>query len=212
MVALKRYFYHLLIDHIIHYSLGNFFFLTFTLFLHIKQNEEWFSAFWGSKWVLNSIKGFTGVQPLSTFPARVEELIRGTCGCLWCRGHSSKEHWSHLKHLVFHSRKSVSSECSQSGKFGVYNRKDCFLQLTSLLLPKWKSAWICSECNIQCYIVLQVQSACKIRVCNILNLFVHMQSVVFVYRICFMPIFSSSLMSRILNVLLWKCRLLLLWK
>lgn len=131
----------------------------------------------------------------------------------WCQGYSV---WYPVKSIgatihafQFPTYISLYPQYRPSEKVGVYNRKTCFLALMSSLLPKWKSTWMCSESNIQCYIVSAVSLQ---NICNILNLFVHMQRMVRVYWVCDLFLYFPALMSRILNVLLWKCKLLLLWE
>ena len=115
---------------------------------------------------------------------------------------SSKKHWFHIYAFNF------SIYISLYFQRIVRAEKLCLEKETlSLLSTKWRSAWTCSESNTQSSVILQVQSAYKMYLMYWVYLYICR-----VCYLCFIPTFSSSLMSRVLNVLLQKCRLLLLWE
>lgn len=110
---------------------------------------------------------------------------------LWMPGlfflESREEHWFTFS---FHLHKALHPEVVTSGKFGIYNKHN--FPGFSVLAPP--NEGLHEMLRTQCSISVNAASEVGLQdIVNILNLFIHMQSMVFVNGICALFLFFPAL-------------------
>lgn len=143
------------------------------------------------------------VKPLSTLPAHVLRTnmqdvwpsLRCQGSSVWCPVKSVGTTFMHQTQVfILRVQSEWKSRCLQQGK--IFSRT----HVTTFTKVEVCMNMLRNQYSMLHYIVSVVSLQ---NIFNILNC-TYAEYGICVWNLCFIPIFSSSLMSRILNVLLWK--------